>query len=111
MDITTTIHKGILFVTVAGEFDMRAADQFRTTVDQSINESGLSDVIVRLEDAPFIDSSGIGVLLGRYKKIEHAGGKLALLKPQAPVKKILELSGMLDIIKTYDDEQEALRCF
>lgn len=111
MEITTQIHKGVLIVRFSGEFDMHTADQFKETVDACLHESGLKDILIHWENVSFIDSSGIGVLLGRYKKVTHAGGKIVLVGLQEPVKKILELSGMLDIMKSYADENEALQCF
>lgn len=111
MKITTEICKGVLSVDLEGEFDMHAVDLFKETVDSGLNGSGIKDLMIKMHEVPFIDSSGIGALLGRYKKIAHAGGKIALTGVQVPVKKILELSGILDIMKLYDDENEALAHF
>ena len=110
MKITTAITKGVLIVKVIGEFDMHGADCFRETVDEYLNNMGIKDVIIDLEEVQFIDSSGIGVILGRYKKIMHLKGKICLVGVQDPVKKLLELSGVLKILNIYDSEIEAVSC-
>lgn len=108
MKITTAITKGVLVVKVIGEFDMHGAECFRETVDEYLNNMGIKDVVVDLEEVVFIDSSGIGVILGRYKKIMHLKGTICLVGVQDSVKKILELSGVLKILKIYRSEFEAV---
>lgn len=111
MRITTLIQKGVLIVRITGELDMHVANQFRDTIDQCLEQSGLNDIVINLEEVPFIDSSGIGVILGRYKKVAHLGGKVSLVGVQSAVEKILLLSGILGIMKLYENENKALACF
>lgn len=111
MEITAEIHKGILVVKINGEFDMRIAPQFKSEVDHYLTQADLKDVVIDMRDVPFIDSSGVGALLGRYKRVTGLGGKIAVCGVQDAVKKILKLSGVLTIIDLYQNEEEALACF
>ena len=111
MSVTTKIYKGILMVKISGDFDMHIADQFRDKIDHCLMQSEVKDIIIDMEDVFFIDSSGIGVLIGRYKKVMHLGGKIIISGMQDPVRKILSLSGVLKIIESCQDENEALACF
>lgn len=101
--------KTTLIVRVSGELDMLAADEFRKEVDQSLEKNCSSNVILNLAGVQFIDSSGLGVILGRYKKITLRGGKLAFVGAPVQVKRILELSGVLRIASVYENENEALQ--
>ena len=110
MHITTFLKRGVLIVRVEGELDMHVADKFRQIVDNALATSGVKHILFNLEAVNFIDSSGLGVILGRYKKINAAGGKVLGAHIQPQVIQIFELSGLLKIIKFYNSEAEALEC-
>nr|WP_243691851.1 anti-sigma factor antagonist [Clostridioides difficile] len=55
-----------------------------------------------------MDSSGIGVIIGRYKKISNEGGRVSVINISSRVKKIFDLSGLNKIIGIYDTYEEAL---
>ena len=110
MNITTSLKRGVLLVCVEGELDMHVATEFKDAVDNALEATGVKHVLLNLQGVKFIDSSGLGVLLGRYKKISVLGGILSATQIQPQVLQILELSGLLKIIKLYDSEKEALAC-
>ncbi|MTI79374.1 MAG: anti-sigma F factor antagonist [Firmicutes bacterium] len=102
-----SVEENILVVRLAGELDLGSADTLRTEMDDALDSSQLRHIILNLADVTYIDSTGLGVMLGRYKKVSKYGGKMALVNPQPQVKKILELSGLTSIIEEYSDESEA----
>lgn len=108
MAVTTKIYKGALLVKISGDFDMCIAAIFKEKVDNCLKQAELKDIAVDLSEVGFIDSSGIGVLIGRYKKVANLGGKMILSGMCEPVQKILSLSGVLKIIDFCQDENEAL---
>lgn len=108
MNITTFLKRGVLIVRVSGELDMHTADEFRQRVDNTLEANGVRHILFNLDAVKFIDSSGLGVILGRYKKISAAGGKVLVAHIQPQVLQIFELSGLLKIIKLYNSEAEAL---
>lgn len=110
LTITTTVKQGFLIVRVKGELDMHVAEEFRQQVDAALDTNGLKNILLSLEDVTFIDSSGLGVILGRYKRISAAGGKMLAAHLQPQVTKIFDLSGLLRIIKLFNTEAEALEC-
>jgi stage II sporulation protein AA (anti-sigma F factor antagonist) len=87
---------------------MHTADEFRQRVDNTLEANGVRHILFNLDAVKFIDSSGLGVILGRYKKISAAGGKVLVAHIQPQVLQIFELSGLLKIIKLYNSEAEAL---
>jgi stage II sporulation protein AA (anti-sigma F factor antagonist) len=98
-----------LLVTMRGELDLLTAPVFRTQVDQELETyERLSNLILDLSKVDFIDSSGLGAILGRYKRIRERGGKLLLVNAQPQVQKILELSGLDKIMPLFPDAERAL---
>jgi stage II sporulation protein AA (anti-sigma F factor antagonist) len=108
MKVVTMIKQGILIVRVEGELDMHSADQFRSTVDKALDISGAKKMLLSLKGVSFIDSSGLGAILGRYKQVSIMGGSLLAANLQPQVEKILELAGLLKIIRVYNSETDAL---
>ena len=66
----------------------------------------LINIIFDFKNIRFMDSSGIGVIIGRYKKISSEGGKVSVVNVNDRVKKIFNLSGMNKIINIYDTYEE-----
>lgn len=97
-----------LLVRLGGDLDLGVADQLRKTLDNQLDEKKIKNLILNLNRVTFIDSSGLGVILGRYKRLANQGGKVILVGAQPQVKRILELSGLLQIMEDYPDEPKAL---
>lgn len=99
-----------LVVRCGGELDMRTAPQFRQEIEEKLNNfETILSLILNFADVSFVDSSGLGVILGRYKKMAQRGGQVMLVSVPPQVRKVFELSGIFKIIAHYDSEQEALR--
>ncbi|MEG3070542.1 MAG: anti-sigma factor antagonist [Candidatus Syntrophopropionicum ammoniitolerans] len=64
--------------------------------------------MINLAKVSFVDSSGLGVLLGRYNRVSKNGGQVLIVSPQPQVRKVLDLSGLLRIMNEYPNENEAL---
>ncbi len=91
-----------IMLTISGELDLRVADKLRTEIDKIIDKSNKKNYVFNFEDVNFIDSSGLGVLLGRYKKLHSQGGKISIINVQPQVMRILELSGITNLIEVSD---------
>lgn len=98
-----------LVVRVSGELDMVVTDEFRAKVDRKLDEHPVRNLVINLQGIKFIDSSGLGVILGRYKRIVAGGGKVAVVGAAPQVGRILELSGILKIMGAYEKEEQALQ--
>ncbi len=109
MKLEFRAHRNNLIVRVHGELDMLVTDEFRKQLDNAMEKNCSHNLILNLEGVSFIDSSGLGVILGRYKNLTLRGGKVAIVKAPLPVKRILELSGILRIAGEYNSEEEALQ--
>ncbi|HBF38220.1 MAG TPA: anti-sigma F factor antagonist [Firmicutes bacterium] len=98
-----------LIVFIDGELDLETAPLFKETIEKKLNQyESVRHLILDLEKVSFIDSSGLGAILGRYKRLSGQGGKISAIKVSQPVKRIFELSGLLKVVKIYENRQQAL---
>lgn len=108
MKIEQEIKGNALVVRLAGEFDLHSAEEFRAVVDESLDREGVVNLVLNLKEISFIDSSGLGAILGRYRKISGGPGTMIIAGPSRRVRQLLELSGIPRIIPIYVSEKVAL---
>ena len=92
----------VLTVKVIGELDHHNAPQIREETDFKITNDNIRHLIFDFTNLSFMDSSGIGVIIGRYKLLSSLKGKMYIVSPSKSLNRILELSGIMKIIKVYD---------
>ncbi len=102
----TKIEEGVLTVTLSGEIDHHSAVGVRSDIDSTIYELRPSKTVLDLSAIDFMDSSGLGLIMGRYALMQRIGGELTLKNPNERVVKIFELAGLGRIIKIEKDEEE-----
>jgi len=102
-----------LVAKLSGEVDHHLTEELRRCLDEAISQgtqrSGRVDLIFGFEDVSFMDSSGIGVVMGRYNKIRETGGDVYVTGCSPYVDRILELSGIYFITRRRNTVQEALK--
>jgi len=99
-----------LIVQIDGELDLETSPLFREKVETKLDQYELiKHLILDLQKVNFIDSSGLGAILGRFKRLSQQGGRVSAVNVSPQVKRIFELSGLLKIIKIYNDRQQALK--
>ncbi|HHU93268.1 MAG TPA: anti-sigma factor antagonist [Halanaerobiaceae bacterium] len=108
MDITTELAGNTLIVRLSGDLDIATVSAFREKVIPESEEAEVEVLLLNLSKVSFIDSTGIGAILGRYRFLEKKGGKLVLVGLKAPVKRIMKMSGILEIMPEYSSEKKAL---
>lgn len=99
--------KNSLIVRLQGEIDQYAAAELKEGIDIEIENSPKKNLIFDLKGVDLMDSSGIGLIVGRYKLITSLGGKMALCNASKTVAKMLRLSGIEKIVKHYQTLAEA----
>lgn len=97
-----------LIVRIRGEIDDCAAKVLRSKIDVEYDITGTKDMILDFTKVSFMDSTGIGMIIGRYKRVAALGGSLRIFGADKNVKRIIELSGLGRIVKIYDSERAAL---
>ncbi|MBE3596491.1 MAG: anti-sigma F factor antagonist [Hydrogenibacillus sp.] len=104
----TEIRGRVLIARVAGELDHHTAPSLRETLERAIEEADVVHVVLNLSSLSFMDSSGIGVILGRYKQLSAKGGRMVVCGLGPTVQRIFELSGLLKILTVAPSEEAAL---
>ena len=100
--------RNTLIVRIQGELDMLVADKLRKEIDRKFEGKKICNLVLNLERVSFIDSSGLGVIIGRYKKISALSGRMYIIGARPAVQKILFLSGINKLIAMYDNEQDII---
>ena len=97
----------LLLVRVLGEIDHHSAVSMRSGIDEEILDFRPTRLILDLSGVDFMDSSGLGLILGRYAAIKGIGGDLVVLNPTQGVMRILKLAGAERIIKIENVDLDA----
>ena len=99
----------VLIVRLRGELDHHSADELRQQMEEKILKGNVRNIILSLEHLHFMDSSGLGVILGRYKQITGRGGEMVVCSINPFIHRLFELSGLFKILKVRENEDEALQ--
>jgi stage II sporulation protein AA (anti-sigma F factor antagonist) len=102
------INQRCLIIRLRGDLDHHNAMQIREKADKFIERNHIKHIIFDFTDAGFMDSAGIGVIMGRYRKVIFIGGKTAVANVNSTVDRIFRLSGLYKIIEKYDTVEAAL---
>ena len=101
MHIQATHHGGVSTIHIFGELDSHTASMIREEIDGVLNLSKYQDIVYDFDGLSFMDSTGIGLLLGRYKKYQNKK-KFYIKNVNNTIDRILTLSGVYKIIKKLD---------
>ena len=93
LDLHVTTAAGYTVVEVAGEIDLSSAPGLRTCLQQTINAGGRR-LVVDLRHVEFMDSMGIGVLVGAYRRLRELDGSLQLVAADGLVLRVLRLTSL-----------------
>lgn len=107
--ITVKIKNESLIVKISGDLDLVIAKEFRETIDKILSDKLIRNLILDISEVNFIDSSGLGAILGRYKFLKQRGGKMSIWGANPSVYRILDLSGIMKIIPVLKTEDFLLR--
>lgn len=87
-----------LTIRLKGDLDHHGADQNRDKIDEKIMNENINKIVIDFKKIDFIDSSGIGFVIGRYKNIRKRNGVIEIINANKKVRKILDMSGIGKII-------------
>lgn len=92
--VTFNRASGLLCAYLAGEIDHHSAQLLRQRIDSQLLMGGQSRLILDFSAVTFMDSSGLGLILGRKRLIQSMGGRLSVQHPPQQIKKVLDLAGV-----------------
>lgn len=101
----------ILIAELDGELDHHTAKEIREEIDKTIDAFFIKHLIFDFGNVTFMDSSGVGVIIGRYNKIHDMNGRVGVVNCNKYVDKIFAVSGLYSIIEKYNDINHAIKKF
>jgi stage II sporulation protein AA (anti-sigma F factor antagonist) len=106
--MSNTRKRDALIVRLEGELDHHHAEEIRDSLDKQLEDPSIRHLILDLSNLRFMDSSGIGVFIGRYKTINKRGGQVCITNVNPQLGRILDVSGLYRILKVYDTAEKAM---
>lgn len=98
MNIKNRIYENTLYVILSGELDEHSAYQTRVSLDEIFSKPNFEQVIIDLSELDFMDSTGIGVLVGRYKKLKGKNIPIFICNPSTHAERIFKMTGLYEIM-------------
>lgn len=108
LDIEMEIKQDVLCIRLSGELDHHSADELREKASKTIEEHDIRHIILNLQSLSFMDSSGLGVIIGRYKQIKQKHGEMVVCAISPSIQRLFDMSGLFKIIRLEPTEQYAL---
>ncbi len=99
MKLDIKSENGAAIAVIKGEIDHHTAKSLRAELDKFVITMQPETLAIDLGNITFMDSSGIGLIIGRYKLLKECGGKLEIRRPQPYIRRVLKLAGIDRIVK------------
>jgi len=108
MEASLKIMGQTLVVTPIGDLDHHSVATLREKIDKEAQRENARNILFDFSEVEFMDSSGIGLIIGRYKLADANGGVTAVCHMKDSLRRIFDISGLKKIIQPYRDINEAL---
>ena len=107
MEIIFEVHEAVMTARLFGELDHHAAAEIRETIDCSLKQYAMRDLVFDFANVTYMDSSGIGLIMGRHRSMESIGGEVIVRNPPQHIRRVMRLSGMERIARIQMDAPAA----
>jgi anti-sigma B factor antagonist len=107
LDLETSAHGSTSVVTLRGEIDVYTAPRLRQALIDLVGQ-GATDIVVDMDKVDFLDSTGLGVLVGGLKRVKSNDGDLKLVITQDRIMKIFDITGLSKVFPIHGSLDEAL---
>jgi stage II sporulation protein AA (anti-sigma F factor antagonist) len=109
MEIIYTERDRHLIITPVGEIDHHTSLGMRQSIERAFSRSGARSMVFDFSRVEFMDSSGIGILIGRYRELSKLGGKVYAINIAGEMGRIFNISGLAKIIPCYDSLDDVFK--
>lgn len=107
LNVNLFLKKRTLFVRLKGEMDQDTCTELRNKLTELIVKYDVENLVFNMKELNFMDSSGIGVIIGRYNQIKMRQGKIILCCLNELIERIVVLSGLPKICVLKENEESA----
>lgn len=98
-----------LFVELNGEIDHHFTENIREEIDRQFKNLNCTNIALNFENVSFMDSSGIGMIIGRYKISKEKNGQTVAYGLKGNAKRIFDMSGLNKIIHSFDTKEQCMK--
>lgn len=111
MDVTRRVVGEVVVLTLKGRLVLEDVEaQLRGTIDQLIQQ-GRVRLVLNLREVTYLDSAGLGFLVGKYVSLHRQGGDIKLVAPTPRVAHVLEITRLVRVFRSFDNDDDAVREF
>ena len=107
LSLSTRAERGRTVVEVTGEIDVYTAPKLREQLAELV-DSGRHDIVVDMQGVEFLDSTGLGVLVGGLKRVKQHDGSMNLVCTQERILKIFRITGLTKVFPIHDSVAAAV---
>lgn len=97
-----------LIVKIKGDIDHHTSETIKTKIEKEFSVYNTKNLIFDFSGLEFMDSSGIGMIIGRYKTVKKSGGEVVIASLSDVSKKLIELCGLHKLLECYEDVELAI---
>lgn len=108
MEIRFDMIDDILIPVLSGEIDHHSSGELRDNIDNTYDAFQAKHIILSFNEVTFMDSSGVGLIMGRYNKVRKRNGKIAVVGCNEHMIRILELAGIYTIAQCFATIEDAV---
>ena len=108
LDLETSTQGNTSIVTLRGEIDVYTAPRLRQALIDLVSQ-GATDIVVDMDKVDFLDSTGLGVLVGGLKRVKSNDGDLKLVVTQDRIMKIFDITGLSKVFPIHGSLDDALQ--
>ena len=109
LKIQMGVKRNILIIRLNGDLDQYGCRKLKVRVVDTIRKYDIQNIILNFENLYFMDSTGIGFIIGRYQDIKRKNGKIVICNVNEIVNKIFRISGLNKICKVVSTEEDAYK--
>lgn len=108
MNVNLLVEKkdNYVVINIEGEVDTYTSPKVKSDILKEIEE--YKNIIISMEKVKFIDSTGLGVLIGVLKKVKEKEGKMIIVSPNSYINQIFEITGLFKVFKIVNSLNEAI---
>ena len=108
LKIDVVENDGMVLLKLNGEVDVYTAPKLKSRLIDLVDQ-GKFKIIVDLEEVDFMDSSGLGVLVGGLKRVRSHDGAIALICTQENILKIFRITGLVKVFPIFENQEQAIQ--
>lgn len=108
MQLSIIPGRSLLVAQLSGELDHHITGELRKAIDRELMRRGVKNLAFDLSQMSFMDSSGLGLVMGRYKKVSAIGGRLIVCGMSSNIKRLFQMCGMEKVIIMADSLEDGM---